>query len=108
MVQQEHIQVHPSEKQVVVEFTPTIPHCSMATLIGLCIKIRIQTVLPPSFWVDVRIREGTHVTEEAINKQLGDKERVAAALENPALISVVQACISGPKVPGIVHLAQAS
>jgi hypothetical protein len=28
----------------------------------------------------VRITPGTHITEDAINKQLADKERVAAAL----------------------------
>jgi hypothetical protein len=29
-----------------------------------------------------------------VNKQLNDKERVAAALENPALLQVVEQCLS--------------
>ena len=34
------------------------------------------------------------MTEESINKQLGDKERVAAALENGHLLEVVNKCVS--------------
>lgn len=30
--------------------------------------------------VDIRITPGTHISEIAVNKQLNDKERVAAAL----------------------------
>lgn len=40
--------------------------------------------------MDVRIKEGTHSTGEQVNKQLGDKERVAAALENAQLIGVIK------------------
>lgn len=32
---------------------------------------------------------GTHNTEDPINKQLNDKERVAAALENPSVLRVI-------------------
>lgn len=105
VVQLEHIAINEADSQILVAFTPTIPHCSMATLIGLCIKIRLQMALPPTFWIDVKIREGSHVSEDAINRQLADKERVCAALENPNLYKVVQACIEGPKIPGIVTSA---
>ena len=30
----------------------------------------------------------------AVNKQLNDKERVAAALENPNLLDMVEGCLS--------------
>jgi len=30
---------------------------------------------------------------KAVNKQVNDKERVAAALENPNLLSIVRQCI---------------
>ncbi|KAG4301792.1 hypothetical protein PCANB_001982 [Pneumocystis canis] len=63
-----------------VEITPTIPHCSMATLIGLCIRVRLERCLPPRFRINVKIKKDTHQNEKQINKQLGDKERVAAAL----------------------------
>lgn len=34
-----------------VQFTPTVEHCSMATLIGLCIRVKLLRVLPPRFKV---------------------------------------------------------
>ena len=37
--------------------------------------------------------EGTHSIEEDVNKQINDKERVAAAMENPNLRDVVEQCI---------------
>ena len=95
----------------------------MATLIGLCIRVKLLRALPPRFkvcmgwftarpgpWatprrvssglkmahlsshppqVRVRITPGTHSSEDAVNKQLNDKERVAAALENGHLLDVV-------------------
>eukprot|EP01089_Gocevia_fonbrunei_P020996 TRINITY_DN7967_c0_g1_i1.p1 TRINITY_DN7967_c0_g1~~TRINITY_DN7967_c0_g1_i1.p1 ORF type:complete len:170 (-),score=28.99 TRINITY_DN7967_c0_g1_i1:76-546(-) len=76
-----------------IQFTPTIPHCSMATLIGLSIRVKLIRSLPSRFKVDVLITPGTHSTEDAINKQLNDKERVAAALENSQLLKVVNACL---------------
>ena len=46
------------------------------------------------FKVDVVIAPGTHESEAAVNKQLADKERVAAALENPNLLEVVNQCLA--------------
>ncbi|XP_007438283.1 mitotic spindle-associated MMXD complex subunit MIP18 isoform X2 [Python bivittatus] len=88
-------QVSDAENAVSVEFTPTIPHCSMATLIGLSIKVKLIRSLPERFKVDVHITPGTHASEHAVNKQLADKERVAAALENMHLLQVVNQCLSG-------------
>ncbi|KAJ3043421.1 Mitotic spindle-associated MMXD complex subunit MIP18 [Rhizophlyctis rosea] len=87
------IQVDPVASHVTVRFTPTIPHCSMATLIGLCIRVRLLRSLPERFKVDIQVTEGTHQSELAVNKQLNDKERVAAALENSHLLEVVNQCI---------------
>lgn len=50
-------QVNDAESTVSVEFTPTIPHCSMATLIGLSIKVKLLRSLPDRFKVR-RAREG--------------------------------------------------
>jgi metal-sulfur cluster biosynthetic enzyme len=82
--------------KVDVRFTPTIPHCSMATLIGLCIRVKLLRSLPNNdrFKVTVRIEPGTHNSESAVNKQLADKERVCAALENKHLLSLVDKCIA--------------
>jgi metal-sulfur cluster biosynthetic enzyme len=78
-----------------VQFTPTIPACSMATLIGLCIRVKLLRGLPPRFKVRVKLTPGSHSSEEAVNKQLADKERVAAALENGHLLDVVNKCLKG-------------
>jgi metal-sulfur cluster biosynthetic enzyme len=75
---------------VLVELTPTVNHCSLATVIGLGVRVRLEQALPPRFRVDVRLKEGTHSTADAVNKQLGDKERVAAALENATLLGVIR------------------
>ncbi|KTW32576.1 iron-sulfur cluster assembly protein CIA2 [Pneumocystis jirovecii RU7] len=72
-----------------VELTPTIPHCSMATLIGLCVRVRLERCLPPRFRINVKIKKDTHQSEKQVNKQLRDKERVAAALENQQLANVI-------------------
>lgn len=89
-------------KTVLVHFTPTIPHCSMATLIGLSIQLKLIRSLPANkYRILVQIRPGTHNSEVAINRQLADKERVAAAGENANLRRVVAACLMGPPRSGI-------
>lgn len=93
----------------------------MATLIGLSIRVRLLRTLPKRFKVNlpyallyncaklgqvyssqvpilkkvhVEIYPGTHASRDAVNKQLKDKERVAAALENAHLLDVVNKCIA--------------
>lgn len=74
---------------VLVKITPTITHCSLATVIGLGVRVRLEQALPPNYRVDVVIKEGTHSQDDQVNKQLADKERVAAALENDNLRGVL-------------------
>jgi len=111
VVRREQIQVHdafddetendPSKRSsssslstLTVRFTPTVPHCSMATLIGLSLRVKLLRSLPSRFKVRVEIEPGTHNSETSVNKQLADKERVCAALENPHLVQVVNKCIA--------------
>ena len=75
--------------EVLIKITPTITHCSLATLIGLGIRVRLERSLPPRFRITIMVKEGTHNSENQVNKQLNDKERVAAACENEQLLSVV-------------------
>jgi hypothetical protein len=75
--------------QVSVEITPTITHCSLATVIGLGVRARLEQALPPNYRLDIRCKENSHSQDEQVNKQLGDKERVAAALENDTLKGVI-------------------
>uniref|UniRef100_A0A8C4Q334 Cytosolic iron-sulfur assembly component 2A n=1 Tax=Eptatretus burgeri TaxID=7764 RepID=A0A8C4Q334_EPTBU len=49
---------------VIIRFTPTIPHCSLATLIGLCLRVKLERSLPFKHKLEIYIAEGTHVTEK--------------------------------------------
>uniref|UniRef100_A0A8C8JG44 Cytosolic iron-sulfur assembly component 2A n=1 Tax=Oncorhynchus tshawytscha TaxID=74940 RepID=A0A8C8JG44_ONCTS len=84
------------EYLIIIKFSPTVPHCSLATLIGLCLQVKLQRCLPFKHKLDIFISEGTHSTEEDINKQINDKERVAAAMENPNLRDIVEQCVTEP------------
>lgn len=100
VVEEELISVDDRGSHVKVMFTPTVEHCSMATLIGLCIRTKLLRSLPPRFKVDILLSPGSHSTEAAVNKQLNDKERVAAALENAALLDMVNRCLAGAPASG--------
>ncbi|KAJ0241400.1 Protein AE7 [Hirschfeldia incana] len=91
---EDSVEVDDSKSHVRVTFTPTVEHCSMATIIGLCVRVKLMRSLPRRYKIDIRVAPGTHATEAAVNKQLNDKERVAAALENPNLVEMVDECLS--------------
>ncbi|XP_074651433.1 cytosolic iron-sulfur assembly component 2A-like [Tubulanus polymorphus] len=76
-----------------IEFTPTVPHCSLATLIGLCMRVKLRENLSFKHKLDIMIKKGTHSSEDEVNKQINDKERIAAAMENPNLQQLVNNCI---------------
>ncbi|CAK9044904.1 Cytosolic iron-sulfur assembly component 2B (MSS19-interacting protein of 18 kDa) (Mitotic spindle-associated MMXD complex subunit MIP18) (Protein FAM96B) [Durusdinium trenchii] len=99
VVEAGHVWVNEATRTVFVRFTPTVPTCSVATLIGLTIKAKLLRSLPHRYKVDVEITPGTHNTEDQVNKQLADKERVAAALENPALRNLINNGIAGTDKP---------
>lgn len=85
--------LNPSSCLIRIEFIPTVPHCSLATLIGLCMRTKLDLSLPHKHKIDINIKKGMHNTADEINKQINDKERVAAALENPNLRKIVMDCI---------------
>ncbi|KAM3373851.1 hypothetical protein P3S68_012565 [Capsicum galapagoense] len=91
---EDSIEVDDEQSYIRVTFTPTVEHCSMATLIGLCLRVKLMRCLPSRYKVDIRVAPGTHATEASVNKQLNDKERVAAALENPNLVDMVDECLA--------------
>lgn len=77
----ENITVDDKRNSIKILFTPTIPHCNVANIIGLMIRVKLLRSLPIRFkvkWytklinlkVDVSITPGTHQQEEQINKQL--------------------------------------
>ena len=60
MVSEDLITVDDENNTIDLTFTPTIPHCSMATLIGLTIRVKLIRSLPSRFKVSVKITEGSH------------------------------------------------
>lgn len=97
VIEEEFIKIHQTgndEYIIKIEFKPTAPHCSLATLIGLCLRVKLERSLPYKFKLDIFLSKGTHSTEDEINKQINDKERIAAAMENPNLKKIVEECIS--------------
>lgn len=94
VVSEGSIEVNSEMNYVRITFTPTVEHCSMATIIGLCLRVKLMRSLPSRYKIDIRLAPGSHATEDAVNKQLNDKERVAAALENPNLAEVVAECLA--------------
>ena len=94
VVDEENVFVDDENNLIEIKFTPTITHCSAATLIGLSIVVKLMRCLPERFKTTVKIAKGTHDTEDAINKQLNDKERVSAAIENPNLLQAINRCLA--------------
>lgn len=95
VVSEEDITVNRLDKDYLIKvvFVPTVPHCSLASLIGLSIRTKLETSIPEKFKLDIFIKEGTHETADDINKQINDKERIAAAMENPNLQRIVNQCL---------------
>ena len=71
----------------------------MAVLIGLAIIVKLRRTLSytPFPRLRVQILPGSHNNEVIINRQLADKERVAAAMENPSLMAAVNTCLTPPE-----------
>ncbi|KAI5438969.1 Protein AE7-like 1 [Lathyrus oleraceus] len=93
VLSEESISVDDKLGRILITFTPTVPHCSMVTVIGLCLRVKLKHYFPPHFKVDIKVSQGSHANEESVNKQLNDKERIAAALENPNLRQLVDECL---------------
>jgi len=98
VVDEEGVSVSPIDGEedaylIRIEFIPTVPHCSLATLIGLSLRVKLERDLLQKFKLDVYIRKGSHSSENEINKQINDKERIAAAMENPNLLALVNTCL---------------
>ncbi|XP_040377656.1 protein AE7-like 1 [Oryza brachyantha] len=93
VLSEESVSVDEKLGRIQITFTPTVQHCSMATVIGLCLRLKLMQNYPPHFKIDIKVAPGSLANEESVNKQLNDKERVAAALENPNLRQLVDECV---------------
>lgn len=94
----EPIDDSPGYGTVSIHFTPTVPHCSLGSIIGLSIQTKLSesNLLKPRgehyYKLRVTCADGAHVNAEDISRQLTDKERIAAASENPRIMGLIRAC----------------
>lgn len=65
-----------------IKIKPTTPHCHLVQQIGLSIHLRLKRELPGFSAMKVKIfcEPGSHLKQEEVEKQINDKERIAAAL----------------------------
>ncbi|XP_076955475.1 protein AE7-like 1 [Bidens hawaiensis] len=98
VLSEESITLDDKLARILITFTPTIQHCSMATVIGLCLRIKLKDCFPSHFKVDIKVTPGSHADEEAVNKLLNDKERIVAAMENPSLRQLVDECLNSSEL----------
>ncbi|XP_060187117.1 protein AE7-like 1 isoform X2 [Lycium barbarum] len=66
VLSEESITVDEKLGRILITFTPTIQHCSMATVIGLCLREKLKNFFPPHFKVDIKVAPGSHADEESV------------------------------------------
>ncbi|XP_062212571.1 protein AE7-like 1 isoform X2 [Phragmites australis] len=49
VLSQESVSVDEKLGRIQITFTPTVQHCSMATVIGLCLRLKLMQNFPPHF-----------------------------------------------------------
>ncbi|EOA35841.1 hypothetical protein CARUB_v10021083mg [Capsella rubella] len=67
VVTEDSVEVDDENSYVRVTFTPTVEHCSMATIIGLCVRVKLLRSLPARYKIDIRVAPGSHATEDAVD-----------------------------------------
>jgi len=100
VVKEEYVHVKEIDEDyydVVIYYKPTVEHCHLATLIGLFIREKIRREIPPEYFrykLKILAIPGSLQNEEDANRQVNDKERVAAALEKDSMMRLVDQCIN--------------
>ena len=85
---------------VLVVWTPTTPSCSFAQNIALSIQVKLMREFSQRKWLKltVKTKEGKHDKALEIDKQVNDKERVLAAMENDYVMAAIERLIKEPDV----------
>jgi len=83
-------------KFVTVYWTPYGMNHSTIARMGLAFLMKLEKELPDfkRMKFEIKIKDDHIKSKDAINKQLNDKERVAAARENKPLVSLIESIIS--------------
>jgi len=87
------IHVAEVDRSVVITLIPTVPHCSLTLIIGLCIRVAVEAE-HRNIKLNFAIPANKHQTAAETSRQLNDKERCAAAMEIDSLAETVKRLIS--------------
>ena len=89
-------------KLLCIYLKPTVPSCSLVLNIGLCIRYKLIRELDKDKFdqlkIDILLKEGFHDNKVngifliliKVDRQVNDKERYLAALENPDIIEYLK------------------
>ena len=78
LVKPEDVTIHDNHLQV--QFAPTVPGCPMGAVIGIIIRKALEDAFP-GYRVEVRVKPGTHMREDACNNMINDEAQYQSALE---------------------------
>ena len=79
-----------------VRLKPTNAHCHLIQQIALAVHLRLRRELAHVMEYKVRVIcfGSSHARQEEVEKQMNDKERIAAALENEQIVHYLDELLS--------------
>ncbi|MEM3104921.1 MAG: iron-sulfur cluster assembly protein [Candidatus Bathyarchaeia archaeon] len=77
--------------KVRVTFKPTTPFCPMGGLIGVLMKYALEKTL--NVKVEVLVKPGTHVSEDAINSAINDETQYEAIIKQLSDMGLLKSCV---------------
>ena len=78
LVKPEDVTVHGNRLHV--HFAPTVPGCPMGAVIGIIIRKALEDAFPGQH-IEVRVKPGTHMREDACNNMINDEAQYQSAIE---------------------------
>lgn len=95
VVSPQGIRVHDIHHLIIIFFKPTVPTCSLSAIIGLALRKKIESdfMIASEWKLIIMVYPGSHSAEIDLNRQFNDKERIAAANDNPNVMKLVNGCI---------------
>ncbi|CAK74980.1 unnamed protein product (macronuclear) [Paramecium tetraurelia] len=93
VIQKEFINVEGS--RITIYWKPTVKHCSFALQIALSIRVKLSQELLnyKSYKIHIIVKDNLHNQKSQIDKQVNDKERYLAAMENEYLMNFINQLI---------------
>jgi metal-sulfur cluster biosynthetic enzyme len=69
-----------TDDAISIEFAPTSPMCPMGAVIGIIIRKAVEDEFPDKK-VNVTVKAGTHMREDACNTMINDENQYKTAIE---------------------------